>query len=46
MAKLFANMSHSAAYDLHLHSLSIIIMAVSRLKWVKGVNPDQTEEIV
>ena len=41
MAKLFANsgdpdqMPHSAASDLGLHCLSITLLQVSRLQWVK-----------
>ena len=41
MAKLFANSgdldqtTHSAASDLGLHCLSITLLRVSRLQWVK-----------
>ena len=47
MDKLFVNggdpdqMLHSAVSDLGLHCLPIILLVVSRLKWVKSQNCNQ-----
>ena len=47
MAKLFANsedpdqMPHSAEFDLGLYCLSITLLGVSRLQWVKLCPPSE-----